>query len=69
VPTLSRDVLPRMRYGRGRQARLPALPAPHVTSARTETVTGTTVPAGPSGIYCARLFDDTLFFFNAVARE
>jgi hypothetical protein len=69
VPALSRDVLPRMRYGRGRQARLPALPAPHVASAGTETVTGTTVPAGSGGIYSARLFDDTLFFFNAVARE
>jgi hypothetical protein len=58
-----------MRYGRGRQARLPALPAPHVSSARTKTVTGTTVPASPGWIYSARLFDDTLFFFAAVARE
>jgi hypothetical protein len=69
VPTLSRDVLPRMRYGRGRQTRLPALPAPHDASARTETVTFTTVPAGPGGIYSACLFDDTLFFLTAVARE
>jgi hypothetical protein len=45
------------------------LPAPHEASARTETVTGTTVPAGPGGIYSARLFDGTFFFFTAVARE
>jgi hypothetical protein len=58
-----------MRYGRGRQARLPALPSPHVASARTETVTGKTVPASPGGIHSARLFDGALFFFTAVARE
>ena len=61
MPALSRNVLPRMRDRRRRQARLPALPAPHDASARTEAVTGATVPASNGGLCGARLFDGSLF--------
>ena len=58
-----------MRDGRGRQARLPALPAPDGASARTETVAGAPVPAGPCGICGAGLSGGALFCAAAVASE
>ena len=69
MPALRRNVLPRMRNGRGRQARMPALLAPNDAPTRTEGVADAQVAAGACRIGCACVLGGALFCAAELASE
>jgi len=69
MPALRRNVLPRMRDGRGRQARMPALLAPNDAPTRTEAVGDAQVAADACRICCSCVLDGALFCAAELASE